>query len=468
MLILKIMMKLWQKSSGTEKFNPCFSVLEKSFLIIVFGLGFTIANAQDVWNLTSCINYGVEHNFDLNRKALEIDSDRINILGSVTALLPDLNAGSSASLSFGRNVDENYNITYDRNLSNSYWIESSIDVFKGLVNVNTIFYNRYLQIANKEAYETAKNKIILDIISAYYSVSYTKGLFEVAKKQVEVSESQIVRSQRMVDLGKESPVLVQELKSQWAADKLNLAQVEGSYINSLTNLKLLIRLTNSSDFKIENIDSERVTIELTPEKDSIFLLALKNLPEIKQQKNLLLAAEKNIAVAKGQLSPRIYFGAGLNTNYYKADGSGDVVNFRDQFNNNQGQYIQAGISIPLFNRMEAYCTIKKKQLAVKEQAMISEHLKEEIETQIIKAVQDFYIAENEMKSANELLTYSEVNLKQTEKKLDNGLADATDYAIVRQRYTLAQASLLKAKLIYLLQYQMLQYYQNGNWDFLGR
>jgi outer membrane protein len=385
---------------------------------------------------------------------------------STAALLPNLNAGSSAGLYFGRNVDENYNITYNKTLSNNYWIESSMDIFHGLTNLNSIFYNRYIQLAGKEAYDAAKNKLVLNILTAYYTVNYSDGLQKVAREQVMLSERQMNRAQRLVDLGKESPILVQELKSQWAADKLSLSQANGNYINSLTNLKQLLRVDETQTFTTDSSELNWAVKGITPEVDSVYQEALENLPEIKQQEYLLSAAGKNLAIAKGQISPRIYVGAGLSTNYYWSDGAEEITNFRNQLDNNQGQYVQAGINIPLFNRMAGYGNIKRKQIAVEEQKLAVENIKDALLAQIIRTRQDLESAENEMQSAGEMLVYTETTLKQTEKKLENGLADATDYALARQRHALAQASLLKAKLIYLLQYQMLQYYQNGNWDFL--
>ncbi len=50
--------------------------------------------------------------------------------------------------------------------------------------------------------------------------------------------------------------------------------------------------------------------------------------------------------------------------------------------------------------------------------------------------------------------------------MENGLASTTDYDVAKQRFISAQATLLKAKLIYLMRKQMLEFYRKGNWNHL--
>jgi hypothetical protein len=52
--------------------------------------------------------------------------------------------------------------------------------------------------------------------------------------------------------------------------------------------------------------------------------------------------------------------------------------------------------------------------------------------------------------------------------MEKGLAGTTDYDVAKQRYISSQATLLKAKLIYIMRMQMLEFYRKGNWEHLYR
>jgi hypothetical protein len=46
------------------------------------------------------------------------------------------------------------------------------------------------------------------------------------------------------------------------------------------------------------------------------------------------------------------------------------------------------------------------------------------------------------------------------------MASPTDYESAKQQFASAEASLLKAKLIYQMRNQMLKFYMTGNWEHL--
>jgi outer membrane protein len=138
--------------------------------------------------------------------------------------------GSGVNYSFGRSIDGNTNtITFDQTMYNNYGFSTSVDLFKGFINFNTISFNKYLLSANKEEANYIKNKLVFDILTSYCTVLYTKGLQDVAQSQLTLSEDQYKRMQKMVDIGRESEIKVQELKSQWANDKFSLTVAENNY-----------------------------------------------------------------------------------------------------------------------------------------------------------------------------------------------------------------------------------------------
>ncbi len=419
-------------------------------------------NAQETWSLNKCVYYAIDNNIELNVKYNKVNNQQVNVLESKAGLLTDFNMGSGVSVNFGRSINGDNAITFEQSLNNNYWLESSVNIFQGLVRYNSIAYNKYLLSAIEEEAIYAKNRLIFNVLTSYYMALYNTGLENVAKNQVALSQLQFERMQKLVDVGKESPITVQELKSQWAKDKLTLTRAHNNTSKALLNLKQLLRIGANQVFELDTLNIASLVVNPSPNVDSVFALAINALPEIKQQEFLLSASEKDLAVAKGNISPRLYLSAGLATNYF----DGDTLGFSSQTTNNNNQWVNMGIVIPIFNNASTYSNIKRKQIVVKNQELLLERKHDELYTEVWKAIDDLQAAEKEYIASVELKDFSELTLQNASKKLERGLASATDYEASKQRYMSAKAGQVKAKLLYVMRKQMLEFYKSGSWNHL--
>lgn len=435
-------------------------------LIIIAFLVFLVSQesfAQENWTLNRCVEYAIKNNIELNRKYNQVDYQQITLTESKINVLPDLNMGTGLSMSYGRNIDGVTNsVTFDQTFGNDYWLQSSINLFQGLVKYNTIGFQNFLFLAIQEEAQYQTNRLTFDIMTAYYTVLYSQGLVSTAQKQVSLSEMQFTRMQKLVDVGKESPLMVQELKSQWANDKLNLTIAENNYRRKLLDLKQLLRLNASFGFELDTLNIAPLVINPLPAIDSVYENAQAVLPEIKQLEYLVKASEKDLAISKGYISPRVNLRAGFGTNYF----DGDTLGFSTQLNNNQNQWINMGIVIPIFNGASTYSQIKRKEIAVLNRELELAKRQEDLYTEIWKAVDDLQSAENEYESSVELNEFSRLTLKNVSMKLEKGMASATDYEAAKQRLVSSEAGLLKARMVYVMRAQMLDFYKTGSWEHL--
>lgn len=422
------------------------------------------ATAQETWNLERCIEYALKNNIDLIILSNKTAKQKVTLLESKAKILPTLNMGSGVDYSFGRNIDGNTNtITFDKTMNNNYGLSTSVDLFRGFIKLNSISYNKYLLSAYKEETNYIKNKLVFDILTSYCTVLYSKGLQGVAQGQLALAERQYKRMQKMVDIGRESQITVQDLKSQWASDKYNLTIAENNLNKALLQLKQLLRLDATQSFTMDSLDFNSVFSSAQQNIDSLFNRAINVLPEIKQQEFLSKAAIKDLAIARGSLSPRIYMSAGLYTNYF----NGDPLAYSKQMDNNQSQAIGIGISIPIFNNAAVFSNIKRKRIAVNDQKLLLQKQKDKVYSEIWNAIDELHSAENEYQAAIELYGFSELSLKNASAKLEKGLASTTEFDVAKQRFADAEASLLKAKIIYYMRKQMLQFYKVGNWNHIA-
>ena len=317
--------------------------------------------------------------------------------------------------------------------------------------------------ANKEESELIKNKLIFEVISAYYISLYSVGLENVAKSQLDLSEMQFNRMQKLVNVGKESPLTVQDLKSQWVADKLNLTKAQNQKSKKILELKQLLRLDAKFDLLIDTLNNVPIIITELPIIDSLFNNAISFLPEIKQQEYLLNASKKDLSISKGKISPSLYLSAGMGTNYF----DGDDLIYAGQIKNNQNQQIRLGLIIPVFNGASTYSNIKRKKIAVNNQMLQIEKNKEQVYSEIWNIFDNIKSAEKEYNSSLELYKYSKLSYQNTSKKLEKGLTGTSDLAIAKQRLIYAEVEMLKSKLTYVMYIQILEFYKTGNWNHLN-
>lgn len=442
-----------------------YRIIKYTFFFVWLSLG---SFAQDFWNLRQCIDYAVSHNVELNQSYNAIASQEVSYTESKFQVLPSLSAGTEIDFNFGRSIDGSTNaVTFDQTFSNSFWLTSSLNIFQGLVKYNTMAYNKYLLAALEQDAASKKNQLIINVLSAYYTSLYSKGLMEVAQNQVYLSLQQWERMQKLVAVGKESAISEQEFKSQWAKDKLSFTQAKNSFNTNLMELKQLLQLDAASSFQLDSLPVELFLIPEVPVLDSVYGMAIIQMPEIKYQEYMIQAAEKNVAISKGSISPRLYLSMGYYSYFY--DANSDVVTtdpYQTQLKDNQNQAIACGIAIPVFNGASTYSKIKRNQIKLADQKLEYEKQKLTLYRAVWTALNDLDAAGDEYQSAVELLDYSRLTFDGTLQKIQKGLANATEFEAAKQQLLAAEAGALKAKLIYAMRKQMLDFYTNGNWETL--
>lgn len=420
------------------------------------------SHAQNKWSIGNCIDYALEHNLDLNMKFNEVETNEVNLKESKARIYPNLNINSNLDYNFGRAIDGDNNVTFDASFTNNYWATTNFTIFQGMVKRNNIRYQKYMLTAKLEEVEIEKNALVTRILSSYYTVLYSKGLADVAQSQLDLSRQQYERMNKLVEVGKESPLAAQDLKSQMAEDQLALTKAENQLNKTLLELKQLLRLDATKQFEIDSLDLQDLALIPDFQVEEVFLKAKEVLPQLKQQDMLLQASERELKMVKGYVYPSLGLSAGYSTVFY----SNSSLNYVQQLENNQNQYVAASLRMPIFNHSEISSRIKRQKIALKTQKLQFEKQKEALYIEIWNAIEDLESAEKEYKSSEELYDFSELNLKNVTKKLEKGLANTTEFETAKQRYVSSQANLLKAKMIYIMRKDMLIFYQTADWGHL--
>ena len=438
-------------------------------IALLFILYFAEAGGQEKeWTLEDCIGYAVSNNLDLKRQMLQTETAEVNFLKSKLDILPSLNFGSDANLGFGRSIDPVTNlITFKQNISNSYSLNSNFQLFTGFNALNTIAANKFMLKAGIEAEKVARNTLVVEILGQYYQVLYAKGIEDVSRQQLELSERQHYRILKMVETGREAMSRQMEMESQVSADRLDYTIARNTANQALTTLRQMLQLDPGTNFAIAMPDLDNMLFtENIFKTDSVFRIASQTLPRLRTIEYELLAAEKQISAARGSVSPSISVGGAVYTGYYKVltDDSGEQVAFTSQLKNNNSQAVYVSLDIPLFNNYAIGRNIKTAKIRKSDAALRLELEKNALYTEIENACLNYSRGRDEFVAAQSNFEFNKKSFNVVEKKFESGLVDVTDYSAAKTTLSRAETEALRTKLQLRIREIIIQFYTTGNYE----
>ena len=446
-------------------------VMKKTFwtaiLILITLCNDTVAQVKK-WTLEDCISYAVTNNIELQRQKLQTETAKTNLLQSKMELMPSLNLGSDARVGFGRSIDPVTNlITFKQNIGNSYSLFSSIQVFNGFATLNTIAANKFMLLPGLETEKINRNTLIISIMGQFYQVLYSQGLENASKMQLDLSEKQLFRMVKMVETGREAMSRQYEMESQVSADKLAYTVAQNSTSQAVTTLKQMLQIEPGTPLDILMPDLNGMLIfDNKFNTDSIYHIASQTLPRLKAIDYELKASVKQIAAAKGNITPKLSVGGGIYTGYYKviSEGADGQLPFSNQLKNNNSQAVFFSLEIPLFNNYTTGRNLKLAKIRKTDNELKLELEKNNLYTEIENASLNYNRGKDEFKAAEANLEFNRKSFTAVEKKFESGLVDVTDYAAAKTSLFAAEAEAIRTKLQLFIRKLTIQFYTTGEYE----
>lgn len=441
-------------------------VLWFAVLLLVLRNG-NLSGQDKKWTLEDCINYAVSNNLGLKRQMLQTETAEVNFLKSKMDVLPSLNLGSNAQIGFGRSINPVTNlITFEQNLSNSYSLNSNLQLFSGFTTLNTISANKFMLKAGLESEKIVRNTLIVNILGQYYQVLYARGLEYASKQQLELSEKQQFRIIKMVETGREALSRQFEIESQVSADKLSYTIAHNSASQALTTMRQMLQLEPGTEFDIAIPDLDRMLIsDISYDTDSIFEVASQVLPRLKAIEYELKASQKQISAARGNLSPSLSVGGAVYTGYYKVlTDTIRQTQFSDQLKNNNSQAVYFSLNIPIFNNYTTGRNIRVAKIRKNDTELRLELEKNSLYTEIENACLNYNRGRDEYLAASSNFEYNMKSFAAVEKKFESGLVDVTDYSAAKTTLFRAETEALRTKIQLMIRRLTINFYSTGEYE----
>lgn len=458
-------------------------------IITVLLLFFFIrTKCQSSWDLQQCIDYAVKHNISLKQSALTNEINKNNTLQSKANTLPTLNLGAAHTYNFGQTIDRFTNTFANTQvLSQNFYVSSNVVLWSGLSQYNNIKANEYKYLSGVENLKQMQNDLALSVANAYLSVIYTEELLKISKNQYNVTKEQLDRTQKLVVAGSLAKSVEYDVKAQLASEDVNVTNADNNYQLAMLTLRQMLNLDSITNFSIA-----RPTIDIADNApiaentQFIYETAVKTQPSIRSAEYNILSAEKTLAASKGRVSPTISLNGSMGTGYsglakeivssgyyYPISGftnKADTVYlfqpsfvtrkkpFADQFKDNVNKSIGFTLTVPLFNGLQTYTSVKNAKLNALN-ARLSEDLAEQnLYKTIAQSVANAKAALNKYKANKTSVEAASASFTFAQQKFDAGAISAFDFNSAKNRLFAAESNLLQSKFDYIFKLKVLDYY----------
>jgi len=429
------------------------------FLLILLIPLCSRAQQSGEWTLERCIEHALEMNINLKMQRNLEKKAVYDRRQSQWETAPTVNGWSSSNFDFRRSTNQNNEIssgsTYNMNLG----VNSSVNLFAGFTNLNTIAANRFNELASAEATKLATNTLIMQIIEQFAQVIYQKSLVSVAREQLEVSLHESERIAATIDAGQLEAVALSEISATVSGNRLLLSRAENDYRMSRLRLSQLIEIPQNTPFEISAGDLEmQFPKETGLTVDSVYRAACLNYPSVMQREFELDYYRKLLAVSKGYLAPSLSFSGGYSSGFYSTDTlpSGKPTPMTTQFKNLLNPSLGLSLNIPVLNGRRRDFQVKKSKIDVENAIFNLEYQKKLIRQEIEQAVLRLGALDLEFRNATDNLVFTEKSFESYREKYRLGLINTTDFMNAQTQLLLAKSNLLQARYGWIAQEKTIQ------------
>jgi outer membrane protein len=451
--------------------------MNKLLLFIAFASFTFIGSAQKKWSLEDCLAYAQQNNLQIKQASLNVESSKKNLFQSKLALFPNLNSSLSDANSYGRNIDPVTNeITVDRVKSNNFSVSSSVNLFNGFQNINTIRRNNYQYLASKYDAQRIANDISVNIVTAYLQLLYSKELVNVNQEKLSLSQIQLDRILSMVEVGQLPKGSLLETEAQYAQDELILVNSQNQYEIALLNIKQLLDLTSEDAFDVIDPKIDPDLLSNIPSAEEVYTQAVANLPDVKKANYDLKTAERSLAISQGFRSPRLTLSTSWGTAYSDARKLFDGIDssglpkyieypFEDQIEDNVNQVISLSLNIPIFNAWQVNNNVSQSKIRVKQSQYNLQQTKNALRKTIEQARADVDAGNKQYLASLKTVEALKESFRYSETKHSVQLINSYQFYDAKNKLFSAENSLLQAKYDYIFKLKMLDFYMGNKLTF---
>ena len=442
--------------------------------------------------LKQCVETAIANNLQVRQSEYQSQSDKVSFQQAKANQLPFISGNVYHGINQGRSIDPftNTYATQQVNFAN-YNINTGITIWNGSAIQNNIKQNELNYQASQLDWQQAKDNITINVILAYLQILSGQEQLGIAKKQVEVTKSQVERLGILNADGAIAPFLLYDVRGQLSGDELAVISVKNSLETAKLTLAQLMNVPYTTAVQLENITEQSTPALYDGTPDNIYQLASQQLSLIKAADLRVKSAEKRVLSTKAQLLPILIFNGGVGTNYSSVASRQELIStadqpttnyvilsgtkypvfapqsnylsqkisYGDQWKNNINSSLSIGLQFPILNSLQARSRVSQAQIAEKRTSFEAQTIKTALRQSIDQAYVNMNTAFERYQTLARQLDDFTKSFKAAEVRFNAGVNSSVEYLLAKNNVDRTNANLVAAKYDYLLRAKVLDFYQ---------
>jgi outer membrane protein len=458
------------------------------------------------WTLQAAVDYALTHNLGVRQSELTAQQqDAIQRINRA-ALYPTAGIQGSQSFNFGKNRDPFTNQFQDVNVrANNFSLSGQATLFSGFQLRNTIKQGQLDAQAARVDIDKTRNDLSLNVASSFLQLVLAQELIRASEARMASVREQVTRSEKLLRAGAVAEGNLLDSRAQLASEERTLVTAQ--------NQRDLAQLALVQQLNLDPATAGRFQVVVPPLPDptafvaatgseldpnATFELARQNMPEVKAAELRVQSAQRGLDISRGAYYPRLTLAAGLQTGFSSVRQQ-QVVNgvdtraldvfqidpnapggyvptslavvttqpkfdqlpykFFDQLADNRGEFVQASLSIPIFNGMQTRVGVQRSQINIQQTELRAEQTRLQLRQTIQQSYADALAAQRRFAASSRQVEALSLAFRNAEIRFNNGLLNGTDFNIARNNLTAAESDMIQAKYEFFFRRKVLDFYQ---------
>ena len=462
----------------------------------VSGSGNQIVSTGEKVTLQEAIDFALKNNLSIKQNSLQVEQGLNTLEQSKWAKYPSLNGGTNFNVFTGRNINPFTNGIITNTVgSNGFGLNSAVTIFDGYQTRNGIALNQLNLEASRLDLQAMKNQITLNIVVGYLNVLSQQDLLAVSQRQIEVTQTQLERTQKLVNAGSLPETNLYDIKAQLANDEVSVVNAENAIISAKLTLKQLMNSAADRDIDVVRVEVPNPNIQPYPNSSAqVYEIAQGFLADVQAADMRVKASQKGVDIAKGLKMPVISATANINSNYTTAaenvsvtqriveteagfvnvggtrypviafvptsSTTSEKINYFRQLTGNANNSFGVSVRIPIFNGYSTKFRLTTAQINQKQSEIQADNVRLRLRQDIDQAYVNLTNSAKRFSALGKQVSALEESFRAAESRFNVGSLNALDYSISKTNLDRARINQIQAKYDYIFRIKILDYYQN--------
>jgi outer membrane protein len=407
------------------------------------------------WTLRDCIDYALQNNIQIRKMQVEVKVNQEGYEEAKASRNPSLGAGVSESYTHQKALSGN--LDNDKSsFTGNYSLHSDVTLYNGNKITNNILQKEVNVKSAGLGVQESENTIELAVTSAYLQVLYAREALQNAGNTLDASLKQRDRAKTLYEAGYIAESNYAQVEAQYSNDSYTLVTDQNEFNRQMLNLKQLLELDIDWDLNLvfPELKDEDV-LQIVPDKQVVYKHALGFMPEIANSQLAIQSADLDIQMAKAGKLPTLALSASTSTGQSSSVSTG----FATQLGNNFYQNAGLSLSIPIYSNRQVKTAISRAELGLQTARLSSSQIQKDLLSKVESSYLDAISAQSRFLAAKEQLNSTLKSYSLTEDQFNLGMKNTVDLLTEKNKYLAAQEEYLQAKYTAILNYKVLDFYQ---------